>query len=482
MQVTKEPIDPCQVALTIEVEQDKVVHAVDKAYREYAKYVNVPGFRKGKAPMSFVRQRVPESDVRQRTAELLVESAYGDALKESETDPYAPPKLELLQLDLAGSPFIFKALVPLAPKVELGDYKGLEVEKKIYDISDSDVDEEIERLRERAADYPMAERAVENRDLVVADVSVKLDDQEATEPRPTMIELGADNLPGFDEQILGASVGDTKTFTLAYPADYPQVELQGKDAEFSVTIKEVRTKVVPESNDELAGKITNGRITTLDELKSNIKTDMGRSLSQSSENEADNALVEKIIEKASIQYPPVLVESEIEDEYKFLQQRLAQNGTNVDDYLANIGTSREQLYNQFKDSAEKRIRVGLVLGEIARQEELTLTEPDIDAAIAEAAEQQNTSPAAMRAFLEKNEGFENIRNRAQAKKVLDFIRGSAIIKEKVVKPGQTENPTDEAAAPEAAAATAEGEEVPAPKKKAPRASSKKKESDDQNES
>ena len=476
MQVTKEPIDPCQVALTIEVEQDKVVHAVDKAYREYAKFVNVPGFRKGKAPMSFVRQRVPESDVRQRTAELLVESAYGDALKESETDPYAPPKLELLQLELTGSPFIFKALVPLAPKVELGDYKGLEVEKKIYDISDSDVDEEIERLRERAADYPMAERAAETGDLVVGDVSVKLEDQdEATEPRPTMIELGADNLPGFDEQIIGASVGDTKTFTLAYPADYPQMELQGKNAEFTVTVKEVRTKVVPESNDELAGKITNGRITSLDELKSSIKTDMGKSLAQSSENEADNALVELIIEKASIQYPPVLVESEIEDEYKFLQQRLAQNGTNVDDYLVNIGTTREQLYVQFKDSAEKRIRVGLVLGEIARQEELTLTETDVDAAIAEAAEQQNTSPAAMRAFLEKNEGFENIRNRAQAKKVLDFIRASAIIKEKVVKPGQIEDSSDEAA-------PAAGEEAAAPKKKASKASSQKKESDDQNES
>src|SRR5580704_6624912 len=170
MRVTKEPLDQCQVALTIEVEEDKVVHAVDRAYREYAKYVNVPGFRKGKAPLHFVRQRIPASDVRQRAAEILVEPAYAEALKEHDITPYAQPKLELIQLELESKPFIFKAVVPLPPKVELGTYKGLEVEKPVYEVPASVLEGEIERRRERAAEYPKVERPVQTGDLVIADV------------------------------------------------------------------------------------------------------------------------------------------------------------------------------------------------------------------------------------------------------------------------------------------------------------------------
>ena len=165
MQVTKEPLDPCQVALTIEVETDKVVQAVDKAYREYSKYVSVPGFRKGKAPLSFVKQRVPETDVRQRTAELLVEPAYAQALEQEEVEPFAQPKLELLQLEFAEKPFIFKAIVPLRPEVELGPYTGLTVEKNKYELSDENVETQMQRMRERAAEYPVVERPRANRRL-----------------------------------------------------------------------------------------------------------------------------------------------------------------------------------------------------------------------------------------------------------------------------------------------------------------------------
>ena len=261
MQVTKEPLEPCQVALTIEVGPDKVVQAVDRAYREYAKYVTVPGFRKGKVPLNFVRQRVPESDVRQRAAELLVEPAYNEALKQEEVTPYAPPKLELVQLELTEKPFIFKAVVPLAPQVELGPYTGLEVERPKYVLTDEDVDRQIERMRERAADYPIAERPVQPGDLVIGDVAANVEARpEAAAPRPTMIEIGAEgNIPGFDDQLIGLSAGETTTFTLPYPEDYPEEDLAGQEAEFTVTVKEVRAKEVPPLDDELVKKITNGR-------------------------------------------------------------------------------------------------------------------------------------------------------------------------------------------------------------------------------
>ncbi len=436
MQVTKEPLEPCQVALTIEVETDKVAGAVDKAYREYAKYVAVPGFRKGKAPMSYVRQRVPESEVRQRTAELLVEPAYEEALKQEGITPYAPPKLELLQLEFADKPFIFKAVVPLAPQVELGQYTGLTVEYKKYELADEDVDKQIERMRERAADYPLVERPVAQGDLVVADVGAVVEARpEAAEPRGTMIEIGADNIPGFDEQIVGMTAGETKEFTLAYPEDYPDDVLAGETADFTVLVKEVRAKEVPALDDELAKKLTNGKAETLDALKETLRADMAKELANSADREAEASLIDQIVTGSKIEFPPVLVESEVDNDARQLQAQIERQNATFADYLQQTGQTQEQVLTNMQAAADKRIRIGLVLGEIAEKETLAIDNADIDAAIAEQAEQRSTTPAAMRALLEANDGLNNLQNRAQTKKVLDFLRASAIMEEKVVQAG-----------------------------------------------
>ncbi len=436
MQVTKEPLESCQVALTIEVETDKVAGAVDKAYREYSKYVAVPGFRKGKAPMSFVRQRVPESDVRQRTAELLVEPAYEEALKQEAITPYAPPKLELVQLEFADKPFIFKAVVPLAPQVELGPYTGLTVEHKKYELAEEDVDKQVERMRERAADYPQVERPVAQGDLVVADVGAVVEARpEAAEPRGTMIEIGADNIPGFDEQIVGLSPGETKEFTLTYPNDYPDDVLAGETADFTVLVKEVRAKEVPALDDELAKKLTNGKTETLDGLKEILRTDMGKELAQSADREAEASLIDQIVNGSKIEFPPVLVESEVDNDARQLQAQIEKQNATFADYLQQTGQTQEQVLTNMQAAADKRIRIGLVLGEIAGKENLEINDADMDAAIAEQAEQRGTSPAAMRALLETNDGMTNLMNRAQTKKVLDFLRASAIMEERVVQAG-----------------------------------------------
>jgi trigger factor len=433
MQVTKEPLDPCQVALTIEVESDKVVLAVDKAYREYSKYVSVPGFRKGKAPLTFVKQRVPEADVRQRAAELLVEPAYAAALEQEAVEPFAQPKLELVQLEFAEKPFIFKAIVPLRPQVELGEYKGLTVEKNKYELTDDNVETQLQRMRERAAEYPKVERAVQMGDLVVAELMALVDNRpEAAEMRGTMIEVGADNIPGFDEQLIGMNIGDEKTFTLTYPDDYPDAELAGEEAEFTVKINEVHEKQIPELNDELAQKISNGRFETVEAFRVELKTDMEKSLAANSDSEADSKLMEQIVATSTIKYPPVLIEAEVDDEVKTLLGRLESQGIELDDYLARVGKTREQIVAEFTEGAKKRIEIGLLLGKVADVETLALTEADLDAALAERAEEERTTPAAVRAILESNGGWETLQNRAQAKKVLDFLRAATIIQEKVV--------------------------------------------------
>lgn len=441
MQVTKEPLEPCQVALTIEVEPDKVVQAVDRAYREYAKYVTVPGFRKGKAPMNFVRQRVPESDVRQRTAELLVEPAYNDALKQEEIQPYAPPKLELVQLDLTEKPFIFKAVVPLAPQVELGSYTGIEVERNNYILTDEDLDEQIMRMRERAADFPQVERPIQQGDLVIADVSSETDAQpEEAAPRPTMIEIGAEgNIPGFDENLIGASAGDTKTFTVTYPEDYTDEALAGEDAEFTIVIKEVRARELPPLGDELAQKITNDQIQTLEALKANLRTDMERNLVDNAERQVDDALMHQIVAASTIKYPPVLVEAEVEEDARQFLERLERQNATLEDYLAQTGRTREDVMAELQQAATQRIEIGLVLGTIAERESLAVTPEDIESAIAAQAERQRTSPAALRAMLDANNALEALQNRTQTKKVLDFLRAAAIITDKEVRSDEADD-------------------------------------------
>jgi len=436
MTVTKEALDPCQVALTIEVEPDKVVLAVDRAYREYSKYVSVPGFRKGKAPMSFVRQRVAESDVRQRTAEILVEPAYADALKQESVEPFARPKLELVQLDLTAKPFIFKAVVPLAPEIVLGEYKGLTVERRKYEVTDENVEARLEALRMSVAEFPMAERPAQLGDLIVADLSALVDVRpESAEAQSAVIEIGADNIPGFDEEVIGLSVGDEKTFTLSYPENYPDEELAGEEAEFTIIINEVHEKVVPELNDDLAKKLSFGQVETIDDLRALIRKELELSSSSNALNESDSKLIEQILIHSTIKFPPIMVEAEVEDDAKKLLARLEKAETTLDDYLEEIETTREQLMNSFVRGATRRIEIGLLLGKIAELEDLKLTDAEFAEAIAEVAAQGNTTPAAARAVLESNGGLDGIANRAQAKKVLDFLRSSAIIEETLVPAG-----------------------------------------------
>ncbi len=433
MQVTKEDIDPCQVALTIEVAPDKVVQAVDRAYREYSKHVSVPGFRKGKAPLSFVKQRIPDADVRQRAAEILVEPAYAEALEQEGVSPFAQPKLELVQLELSATPFVFKAVVPLRPEVDLGPYTGMTVERPKYELTDENVETQIQKMRERAADFPVVERAAQMGDLVAADVSALVDLRpEASESRPTIIEIGADNIPGFDDQLIGMNTGDEKTFTLTYPEDYPDTELAGEEAEFTVKINQVHEKQVPDLDDDLAKKLSNGRYETVDVFRSEMRADMEKSLLASSESETDSRMIDQIIAGSTIKYPPVLIEAEVDDEVRELMGRIEAQGVSLDEYLERVGKTREQLVTEFAGAARKRIEVGLLLGKVAEIETLTLTQADVDAALAERAEQERTSPAAVRAVLEGNGGMEALQNRAQAKKVLDFLRASAIIEDKVV--------------------------------------------------
>jgi trigger factor len=230
MQVTTEQIDPCKLALTISVEPEKVEAAKEKAFRQFAQNVQVPGFRKGKVPPQMARAYVDPSRVKQRAAEMLVETAYPEAVTESKVEPFAQPELEMVEMEDEG-PFVFKAFVPLRPVVTLGLYKGLSLERKRLQVTDEDVEKQIEEVLTRQAEYPeVTDRNVETGDILLAALTAEVEGQEIpdlAEPRDTVIEVGK-NIPDFDNALVGVAVGETKTIDALYPEEFADENLRGK--------------------------------------------------------------------------------------------------------------------------------------------------------------------------------------------------------------------------------------------------------------
>jgi trigger factor len=203
-------------------------------------------------------------------------------------------------------------------------------------------------------------------------------------------------------------------------------------------VKEIRAKQLPPLDDALAQKITNNTVQTLAEFKDKVREDLSSSLESSSEVDLDTKLVDQIIENSTVKFPPVLLESEVEDQAKELMERLDRQGITLDAYLQRTGKTREELTSEFQTAAEKRIAIGLVLGEVAEKESLYINDEDMSAAIAAQAEDNKTTPAAMRAYLETNKLLSQLGNQVQTKKVLDFLRSNAIIKDKIVKAGESD--------------------------------------------
>ena len=446
MLVVQEPLSPCEVSLEIEVETDRVAKAVDQVYREYSEHITVPGFRKGKAPISFVKQRVPQAQLRERAAEILVEPAYLEAIKQESISPFAPPKLELLNLETqAPQAFKFKAVVPLAPKVEVGQYQGVEIDKLKTEITDEAVEKRLDMILERAAEFPIVtDRPSQVGDVIAAEIAISPEEGEPSAPRNTVIRLGdPENIPGLTDELVGLKAGDHKHFNLTYPSDYPNAEIAGKAADFHIEVFEVHDRILPELNDEFAKKF--GKVETVDEFRQSIRTDLEKSSENSAEEAANTQLIDKIVAMSAFDYPTVLLDQEVNEEVQAILADLKRRQVEVEDYLKQLGQTAEQLTQSISARADQRIRRGLVLGQIANKEGLLLTDKDIDKEIAERAQEQGTSPESMRAYIDANKQLDTIRNVAQTKKVLTFLTGSAIINLK----SPTELQPSEASAPAA---------------------------------
>jgi trigger factor len=453
MQVTTEQIDPCKIALTISVDTEKVKDAETKAFNQFAKNIQLPGFRKGKVPAAMAKNYVDPSRVKQRAAELLVGPAYEEAVAEANVQPFGgiQPDVELVEFPDDG-PLVFKAFVPLPPVVTLGPYKGLALERRLLQVTDEDVERQIEEIRSRQAEYPeITDRSAQLGDVILADLTASIEGEdvsELAEPRSTVIEIGK-NIPDFDNGLVGMAIGESKTIDALYPETFNDDNLKGKRATFTVSVKELRGKILPELTEEFVQKV-HPTAQNEAELREAVRESLVKTADEMADNELEFELVGKIVDTSTINYPDGLLRAEMQEDVRQLQERLERDKATLEQYLAAVGKTQEEVETEIRVAADRRIRNSLALSEIARTEEISVEDADVDAAIAERAERARVSPAAVRAFAEKNNQLHTFRDQALTEKILAFLKGTSTVTERSVT-------SEELQAEEAAANAAEAE-------------------------
>ncbi|MBN1693583.1 MAG: trigger factor [Dehalococcoidales bacterium] len=375
MKVIKEKVENSQAYLTIEMEPAEMEAGMQEAYSKLVQKADIPGFRKGKAPRAIVERTLGKSRLLEEAIDGIVPKAYEDALKEQEIEPYAQPSLEITQAE----PLIFKAVVPLAPSVTLGDYKGIRMSPEVEQIKKENIDSVIEQLRHQNAAWEPVDRPVEYNDMAIININSESDDKPLVQRAGSQYLVTKDSMspaPGFAEQIVGMKKDETKEFDLTFPEDYPGKQLAGKKAHFKVTLQEVKEEKLPELNDAFASQVSK----EFKDLKA-LREEVSKSLKQRAEETARMDHEEKVIntavEQSKVEYPPVIIDYEINRLISDQARQLQQTGQGMDEYLRSINKTPEQLQEDLRPVAIRNVNASLVLSKIAEEEKIEVTEEEI---------------------------------------------------------------------------------------------------------
>jgi trigger factor len=378
MQVTAEQTDPCTVVLSIEVDEQQVSRAFDSAYRDFGRHANVPGFRPGKAPRALVERFVDTERVRRHALEKIVRDTYPKAIEEESLTPFRDPEIDASDLEDKKS-YTYKASVPLEPQITLGEYTGLTIEKPLFNVTDEMVIQRIDALREERGKLDrVTDRGVQAGDMLIVENQIKVEglEEDETPVRRQLVQMGQ-NVPGYDEEILGMMPDEERTFELTYPADHEEAEKAGKKATFTVTLKSISAKRLPDLDDDFAMQVAGAE--TVDEFKELVKTRLEADAIRLSSEIAEQRILEAILENSEVHFPEVLVRDEVRDKLNQLSHQLQTNKMGYEQYLARMGMTVEQHQSQIYTESHEQIRVLLALREISIQEGLQASNEDVDA-------------------------------------------------------------------------------------------------------
>jgi trigger factor len=422
--VTKwEKLEGNNGVLTIEVDAEKVEKALDQAFHKVVQKVNVPGFRKGKVPRPLFEKRFGIESLYQDALDILLPEAYGAAIDEAGIEPVDRPEVDVEQME-QGKNLIFKATVTVKPEVKLGEYKGLEVEDLATEVTDEDVDAELKQLQERNAELAVKEEGtVENGDTAVIDFEGFVNGEafEGGKGENYSLEIGSGSfIPGFEEQLVGLEAGAEKDVEVTFPEDYHAENLAGKLATFKVKIHEIKSKQLPELDDEFA-KDVNENVETLEELKAETKKNLEETKKQEADNHKRSTLIEKASENTEVDIPEAMVNTELDRMMQEFEQRLQMQGMTLDMYFQFSGQDQDALRSQMKEDAGKRVRTNMTLEAIAEAENIQVSDEEIDAELQKMSEMYQMDIESLKKALEMQGGTSAITGDLKVRKAIDFL-------------------------------------------------------------
>ena len=379
MSVQVEKLEKNMAKLTIEVSSEELEKAIAKAYKKNKNKISMPGFRKGKAPRAMIEKMYGKGVFYEDAANSIIPDAYADAAKESELEIVAQPEIDVTQIE-SGKPFIFTATVALKPEVTLGEYKGIEVEKKEVEVTDEEVDTEINRVREsNARMIDIDDRAAQDGDTVVIDFDGYVDGKqfEGGKAEDYSLVLGSHSfIDNFEEQLEGKNIGEDVTVNVTFPENYQAEELQGKPAEFKVKIKEIKVKELPELDDDFAQDVSN--FDTITEYKEDLKKKLAENKEEALKREREETVIGKIIENAQMDIPEQMVEAQTRQMTQEFAQRLSSQGLSIDQYMQFTGLTPQKMLEELKPQALKRIQSRLVLEAVVAAENIETSEDELN--------------------------------------------------------------------------------------------------------
>lgn len=379
MSVQVEKLEKNMAKLTIEVAAEELEKAIEAAYQKNKNKISIPGFRKGKVPRQMIERMYGKEIFYEDAANALIPDAYEKALDECEEDIVSSPSIDVVQIE-AGKPFIFTAEVALKPEVKLGKYKGVKVDNTETAVTDEEVDAEINKERENnARNIDVTDRAVKDGDITTLDFEGFVDgvafEGGKGENYPLTIGSGA-FIPGFEEQLIGAEIGKEVEVNVTFPEDYQAEDLKGKAAVFKCTVKEIKEKELPELDDEFASEVS--EFETLAEYKADVKGKLEERKAKEAKEAKEAAVIEAIVKDSEMEIPEAMLATQQKQMVDEFAQRIQMQGLSMDQYFQFTGASYDQLVEQVKPQAEKRIQSRLVLEAVAKAENIAATDEDYE--------------------------------------------------------------------------------------------------------
>ena len=426
MSLQVEKLEKNMAKLTIEVAPEELEKAIEKAYQKNKKRISVPGFRKGKVPRQMIEQMYGKEIFYEDAVNALVPDAYAKALDECEEEIVSSPQIDVVQIE-AGQPFIFTAEVALKPEVRLGKYKGVKVSKTDVNVTDEEVDAEIEKERERnARNVAVEDRAVKDGDMTVLDFEGFVDGVAFKggkgENYPLTIGSGA-FIPGFEDQLIGAEIGKEVEVQVTFPQNYHSEELKGKPAVFKCTVKEIKEKELPELDDEFAGDVS--EFDTLAEYKDDVRKKITARKEEEAKGVKTDAVVDAIINDSDMEIPEAMIETQQRQMVEDFEQRIRMQGLQLEQYYQMTGSNYEKLLEQVKPQALKGIQSRLVLEAVAEKENIKATEEDFEKEIDKMAEMYRMENDKVKNMLDES-GQKSVMNDIAIQKAIDFVVENAV--------------------------------------------------------